>query len=177
MPTDEKVVRYTLTRKDLLAFNVYALLRNRMIQVSFVVAILALIFLAYQTFTLPPPPGQPEPPPAVKVIASVLVSFVLLATYFLFISLALFLGTRASKYKNLLCEHELRLTEAGMSSRSATAETVRKWNGLSKLRSTSSYIFLYVNETTAQIVPKRFFASPAEAQSFEQMIRERMMTA
>jgi hypothetical protein len=37
-----------------------------------------------------------------------------------------------------------------------------------------SYLYLYVNETTAQIVPKRYFASPDEAQSFEQIIRERM---
>jgi|HubBroStandDraft_6_1064221.scaffolds.fasta_scaffold1062683_2 hypothetical protein len=176
MPAEERVVRYTLTRKDLIAFNLYALLRNRMIQLSVVVAILVAIYFAYEIFHLPPPPGQPEFPRAVKIAVSVVVIFLLLAAYLACMSLALFFGTRANKFKNLLCEHELRLTETGMLSRSATAETMRKWNGLSKLRSTRNYLFLYVNETTAQVVPKRFFNSPAEAQSFEQMIREWMKT-
>ncbi len=171
MATEEKVVRYTLTRKDLFAFQFHALMRNRILQgmTAFFV-----LFFMYQGFHTPPPKGQPELSLTVKMVVASVLGLIALLSMFVFMFLVLFLMIRSNKFKGLLGEHVLTLTDAGMFTRSPQSEGLRKWTGLLKVASTNKYLFLYVNETTGQIVPKRYFASPAEAQSFEQMIRERM---
>jgi hypothetical protein len=125
-------------------------------------------------FHTPPERGQPEFSLAKRVVMALLMGLVVLTGMFVLQVVILLLAIWTKKFKDLLGEHELRLSDAGMSSRSAHSESMRKWTGLLKVASTRKYLYLYVNETTAQIVPKRYFASPAEAQSFEQMIRERM---
>ena len=171
MATEENVVRYTLTRKDLFAFQFHALMRNRILQgmTAFFV-----LFFIYQGFNTPPPKGQPELSLAVKTVIASLMGLFALLSMLVFMFVVLFLMIRTSKFKGLLGEHELKLSDAGMATRSPQSEALRKWSGLLKVASTNKYLFLYVNETAGQIVPKRYFASPAQAQSFEQMIRERM---
>jgi len=171
MAMEEKVVRYTLTRKDLFAFRFHALMRNRILQVMIV---LLMLFLMHYTYNISPPQGQPEFPLAVKIVAAVATGLIFLLIMCVCTPLVIVLVVRTNKFKGVLGEHVLTLTDAGMSTRSPHAETSRKWTGLLKVASTNKHLFLYVNEMAAQIVPKRFFTSPAEAQSFEQMIRERM---
>jgi hypothetical protein len=171
MPTEEKVVRYALTHKDLFAFNFRALLRSRMIQFMI---ILVILFLTYTTFNAPIPKGRPEPGMPVRLLTTLIVDITMLAAMFGFLILSLLLLIWTKRFKGLIGQHELTLTNAGLVSKSADSEAKRKWDGIFRLTSTKNYLFLYVNETMAMIVPKRYFASPAEAQSFEQMIRERM---
>lgn len=171
MPMEEMTVRYTLTRKDLFAFNLRAVVRNRIMLIMLVVFGL---WFAHMGFTTPPPEGHPPYSTGARIFATIMMC---LLSIFLwcFITIGfLALSIWTGKYKNLLCEHELRLAEDGMFSRTAIAETRRKWNGLWKVRSTNNYLTLYVTETSALIVPKRSFVSHAEAQAFEQFIRERM---
>jgi hypothetical protein len=171
MATEEKVVRYTLTHKDLFAFNFRAMMENRILQFMTVLFMLSFMYLGFHT---PPQKGQPELPLTGRIVIAVLMGlFVLLGMFVLQVALLL-VTIWTKKFKGLIGEHELKLTDAGMLSQSANSESLRKWTGLLKVTSTNRYLYLYVNETTAQIVPKRYFASPAEAQSFEQMIRERM---
>jgi hypothetical protein len=171
MATEEKVVRYALTHKDLLAFNLRGAVRNRAIQITtaFVVG-----FGMYMTFTTPPKAGHAEYSLAVRIAVTLIMGGVMFVVVSGLQLMMLVLTIWTKKFKGVLGEHELTLSEVGMLTRSADGEALRKWTGLLKVASTTSYLYLYVNETMAQIVPKRYFSSPAEAQSFEQMIRERM---
>jgi hypothetical protein len=170
MATEEKVVRYTITRNDLFAFQVRGLMQHKLIRIVF---ILMVAYLAYMGFSTPPPPGHPEASLTTKIVAAVILFAIASTAMFLVFFLFLILIIWTQKFKNVLGEHELRLTDAGMLSRSANSETMRKWTGLFKVKSVKNHLFLYVNETAAVIVPKRCFMSAAEAQSFEQMIRDR----
>jgi hypothetical protein len=174
MAMEEKVVRYTLTRKDLFAFQFHALMRNRTLQGM---TILFMLFFMCQMYNTPPPQGQPEHPLGMKIAVAIVGGLMALLVMFVFMFLIIFLMVRTNKFKGLLGEHVLTLTDAGMSTRSPHTESSRKWTGLLKLASTNKHLFLYVNETSAQIVPKRYFASPAEAQSFERVIWERKRTS
>lgn len=171
MATEVKVVRYTLTRRDLFVFQCRGAVQNRILQVMTVLFILIFAHLGFHT---PPQTGQRELSLAVKIAVASTMGLLVVVGMFVLQLLVVFLTVWGNKFKGLLGDHELTLSEAGMSTRSAHSESARKWTGLLKLASTDKYLYLYVNETMAQIVPKRYFASQIEAQGFEQMIRERM---
>ncbi|MDB6123403.1 MAG: hypothetical protein JWQ71_2396 [Pedosphaera sp.] len=167
MAMNEKVVRYALTHKDVFAFNLRALVRNRIVLIMTVLMMAAVMFTTFVSM-------PKEYSPAVRMVIALVVGWAAVIAVSVVQLLTLVLTIWTKKFKGLLGEHELTLSDAGMLTRSADGETLRKWSGLMKVASTGNYLYLYVNETMAQIVPKRYFASPAEAQSFEQMIRERM---
>ena len=50
-------------------------------------------------------------------------------------------------------------------------EALHKWEGIFRIRSSSSYIYIYLNETHFFQVPKRAFQSFEEAHVFEEEVR------
>ena len=171
MPSDEKSVRYTLTHKDLFAFNFRALVRNRLTQIT---ALLMAAFFVYMGITTPPKPGKEDFPLPVKIAVGLVMGVIIVALVFGVQVLLLTAMIWSKKYKGLLGEHELTLTDAGLFTRSPDGESRRHWTGLFKVVNTGKHLYLYVNETMAQIIPLRYFASPAAAREFERAIRERM---
>jgi uncharacterized integral membrane protein len=171
MAMDEKVVRYTLTHKDVFAFNLRALVRNRVVLIMTALMMVALMYISFNTV---PKDGQTEYPLAVRIVVALVMGVVVLAVMSGIQLLTLALTIWTKKFKGVLGEHELTLSDAGMLTRSADGETLRKWTGLMKVASTRNYLYLYVNETMAQIVPKRYFSTVREADAFEQYIRSRM---
>jgi hypothetical protein len=41
-----------------------------------------------------------------------------------------------------------------------------RWAGVERVDETETHIFIYDSTTSAHVIPKRFFASPAQAQAF-----------
>ena len=170
---EPKTIRYSLTHKDVFAFNFRAMTRSRLIQV---ILILLVIGIGYNGVFAPIPGNHPQPSVAVRIAATIIMELVALVFMAALQSAFLFLLIWTKRFKGLIGEHELTLTDAGMVSKSSNSETTRNWNSLFRIASTRNYLFMYVNETSAMIVPKRYFASAAEAASFEQIIRERAKT-
>lgn len=75
MAKEEKVVRYTLTRADLFAFNFHGCRRNRLFQIMLVVAVLVFVYLGFNT---PTPPGHAQLPLAAKAVAALLMGLIML---------------------------------------------------------------------------------------------------
>jgi hypothetical protein len=170
---EPKTIRYSLTHKDLLAFNLRAVVRNRLIQATM---ILLAAYLVYTGLYVPVPGDHPQPSTAVRITATITMVLAASCVMAAFLLSSVFLMIWTKRFKGVIGEHELTLTDAGMISKSAISEATRKWNALFRIVSTRNYLFMYVNETSALIVPKRYFASAAEAASFEQTIRERAKT-
>jgi hypothetical protein len=171
MAMDEKVVRYALTHKDLFMFNLRGAAGNRVVQITMV---LLVAYGMYMAIRVSPNEIPVERSLAVKIVVALVmggIMFLLVSGIQIFL-LMLMIWTK--KHKGVIGEHELTLTEVGVLTRSADGEALRKWTGYLKMVSTNHYFYLYVNETMAQIVPKRYFASTAEAQGFERVLRERM---
>jgi hypothetical protein len=170
---ESKTVRYSITHKDLFAFSLRAIARNRLIQGTI---ILLVAYVAYVGLFIRVPGNQPQPSTAVRIVATIVMEFAAVFAIVAFLLSFLFLMLWTKRFKGVIGEHELTLTDAGMISKSAISETTRKWNALFRIASTRNHLLLYVNETSAMIVPKRYFASPTEAAGFEQTIRERAKT-
>jgi len=77
------------------------------------------------------------------------------------------------KNKGVACWHTLLLTEEGLIEKTDFNETLHRWNGLHKIRTTFGYYYIFVTETVFHLVPKRSFDSPQDAQRFMDEIRQR----
>jgi hypothetical protein len=170
---EPKTVRYSITHKDLLAFSLRAIVRNRLIQGTI---ILLVAYVAYVGLFIQVPGNQPQPSMAVRVVATIVMEFAAIFAMVAFLLSFLFLMLWTKRFKGVIGEHELTLTDTGIISKSPLSETTRKWNALFRIVSTRNQLLLYVNETSAMIVPKRCFASATEATDFEQTIRDRAKT-
>lgn len=168
MQPDEKTIYYTPTRADLLAFHTRALLRNRLLLGSACCAFLLVVI----TDTIHP--SDPTIPFAVNLIAAILAGFFIVLVGgivgFLFLIITVWTG----KFKNVLTEQIAIITSDGLVGKSAAGESLLKWSGIHKVDSTKKLLIIYTNETTARIIPKRFFSTPHSASAYEQDIRSRM---
>ena len=113
----------------------------------------------------------------VRVLTTLIVDVAMLAAMFGFLILSLLLLIWTKRFKGLIGQHELTMTNAGLVSKTPDSQATRKWDALFQLTSTKNKLFLYVNETMAMIMPEAIFRVAGRARSFEQMIRERMKTA
>src|SRR5581483_1915982 len=104
MAMEEKVVRYTLTRKDLLAFQFHAHMRNRILQGM---TVLFVLFFMYQMYNTPPPQGHPEYPLGMKIAVAIVGGLIALLMMFVIMFFVIFLLVRTNKFKGLLGEHVL----------------------------------------------------------------------
>jgi len=168
MQSDERTITYTPSKKDLLVFNIRGLYRNRSLRVFM---LFGFLFILIIEFTNPP---KPAPPFLVNLIVSVLAAVAISILVVLVQLVFLFLSVRKSKFKNVLTEQTTTIAPDGLEAKSAMSEGLLKWAGIHKVDSTKTLLIIYTNETTARIIPKRFFSSPESALAFEQAIRAKM---
>jgi len=167
MQVEERTIRYELTRKDILAFQVRALSRHRLF-----VGMLVIFYLTIVWVDSRPVPGH-EVPLAMRLIIGILAGLVALLSLGFIGAALLVLLVRSAKHKNVLGEHSLSLTDEGLLSKSATGEGLLKWCGIHKVVSTPKYLIIYLNESMAKLIPKRAFLTIEAAAAFEQEIRRR----
>ena len=168
MQVEDRTVRYSLTRKDIFAFQIRALRRHR-----FLLLLVAGIYVLVLWTDSRPIPGRHDSL-AVRLVVAALDGAALLAIVGIFALLFLVLVVWTAKHKNVLGEHVLSISDEGLVSKSATGEGLVRWGGIDKVISTPKYLLIYLNESSAKMIPKRFFTSAAEASVFEQEVRGRM---
>ena len=168
MQPDEKSVRYTPTRRDVLAFQTRTGFCNRFV---FGLACFCFLAVVITVLTLPLDPADLF---AVKLITAIVTGiFALMAggiAGYLFVAVTVWKG----KFKNVLTEQTATITPEGLMGTSAFGDGVTKWAGIHKVVSTKKLLIVYTNETTARIIPKRFFSTPESAAAFERDIRARL---
>jgi hypothetical protein len=165
---EERTVRYSLTRKDIFACHVRAVLHRRAF-----LAILIILYLAMCWLGSRPVPGRQDPL-MTRLIAGTMVGLAALVGLGVAFPIMIGFFIWQAKHKNILGEHELSITDQGLVSKSATGEGLVKWAGLHKVVSTPKYLLIYLNESMVKVVPKRSFLTLEEATAFEQEVRRRM---
>jgi hypothetical protein len=68
----------------------------------------------------------------------------------------------------LLGDHTIILSDEGVVERTSVNESFNKWEGIRSIEQNEGYIFIFLNQTMAHIIPKRSFPSSAVASSFLQ---------
>jgi hypothetical protein len=171
MLPEEKAICFTPTRADLLAFQFRVLIQNRLL-----ICFACVGFLVVMISEIAHPPN---PPAAfvVRFVAGIIVGLAVVVVAaiagFLFAALTIWTG----RFQNVLTRQTTVIKDEGLSSSSANGEGLIRWKGIHKVRSTPKLLMIYTNETTARIIPKRFFSSRNAASAFEQEIRARMKSA
>jgi hypothetical protein len=168
MAFEEKTVRIRLTRADLMSFHLRSALHNRLLM-----GMLGVGFVLMVMTNLKGPPNSSFGFGA-RLAISILSALLILVFVGVIVWAYVFMLIWTSKYQNLLRESELHITAEGLASKSEVGEGSVKWAGIHKVVSTRKRLFIYMNETTARIVPRRCFPTPEAASAFEQELRSKL---
>jgi hypothetical protein len=159
-------ITYQNRLSDLWRFSAYTYPRRR----AFLIlnGLLVVVF----SFMLVPTVTRSEG----GMLLKALVFLTMLVAVLAFINLGTLLVTLVSyvpaRNKGILTTHTLTLDESGVAEETQTGRTHTKWPGIVHVRQNRSFIFLYVSEYGAHVVPKRAFAATADAQRFFQLAKE-----
>jgi hypothetical protein len=162
-------IRYTNTFRDILAFCLYHYARSPIVLASYAFggALLSLtIVQAVQSL-----PGNT--PLYVKAFAFLFVEFLALTLVGALYAALLVLSMVSRRNKTVLTDHRFALAPESFVDETAYSKTEFKWSAVQKLARTRRYIFVYVAQHAAHVIPKRAFQDDAEWNAFYQFCRER----
>ena len=158
-------ISYTNTLIDLVRFNLYHASKRVL---HWVIVVGCALFLSGT---------MPSEPLEVRVVSFFM--FAIGGTVLLFGVTALIsaLSYAPSKNRGVLGEHRLTLTAENLTEETAVSEGTWAWVGVPKVSRNSAYVFIYVQQNMAHIVPVRSFPSRAEADHFYQFVIDTWRTA
>ena len=175
MPTRE--IEYELTLDDLFAFQLYATKHSRTAK-----RLNRYVYLADAAIIL-----------VIAVLSRPWTSYIALAGFLIFVVTFLGLGWLLTRYltrkairdhvsqevpdKGLLGRHRISLDEDGLTESTAVGESRVSWAGIDRMERTAEAVFVYTTATAAHVIPRRAFKSPADEESFVEMIRVKLAQA
>jgi hypothetical protein len=146
------ILKYRLTARDLLAFNLYHFHRHPLMLLLMAGAVLPLLWRIYAVVSAS---GSGGVVVAKMLIAAGVLS--LLVWVVLLIVVALTLATRLNS--NVLTDHVLSLTGQGVVEETPNTRIETSWAGIQKIRRSRNHLFLYIAAHLAHVVPRRAFDS------------------
>jgi len=163
-------IQYEIRKLDLFAAHFYAALRSRILMLLIAVLPIPLI---WTTLT----GAEAKDASLVAKVITVIAVYVAFASFFFLLqAVAALLNISFRKHRGVLGRHTLQITDEGLIERTDVNEAITKWAGLHKVASGPKYLYIYVTESNAHIVPKRYFTSHG-IEGFAGEIRTRMAKA
>jgi YcxB-like protein len=159
-------IQFTLNRIDLVRFNVHHASR-RLLTWTIVVILAAMIARTVPT----------DFPLLVRIFFYVLILLLIAGVMFLATAAIAFVSYAKAKNRGVLGEHKLIITPEAITETTAVNSSTWSWSGVPNVSENGSYIFIYVQQNLAHIVPKRAFGSSAEAHQFYDVARSAWETA
>ncbi|HSY49036.1 MAG TPA: YcxB family protein [Thermoanaerobaculia bacterium] len=158
-------IEYTNTLNDLVRFNLYHASRRVL---NWVIIVGAALFLSRTS-----PSDQPGGRVAAFLIFAICMSLVLFGAT----ALISCVSYMPSKNRGILGKHRLTLTAETLAEETPVSEGTWSWVGIQKVSRNSAYVFIYVQQNMAHIVPARSFPNRAEADRFWQFAVDTWKTA
>ncbi|HEX6273528.1 MAG TPA: YcxB family protein [Polyangiaceae bacterium] len=75
---------------------------------------------------------------------------------------------------SILCSHEYWLEDDGLRCRTPGWHGVTRWSAIFRVDETDQHLFVMIDRAAAYTLPKRAFASPADAARFAELVRARL---
>jgi len=163
-------IEYEIRKIDLFAAHISAVIRSRLLMLFIGILPIPMI---WSTLTSPEVKGQSI---AVKVLTAIVIYLAFLALFFFWQTLWALGSILFRKYRGVLGRHTLQITDEGLIERTDVNEAIHKWAGVHKIVSGPKYLYIYVTELNAHMVPKRYFTSHG-IEGFEGELRTRMAKA
>lgn len=153
-------IRYALTRGDILRWQFYVLLHNRVLLAFALLLDLLLVWQSWQT------PEVAARTLGFKIFYAVIMTgmFVCFMGIMMMGMMAIMVWSR--KHRGFLGEHELEIRPEGLVERTDVNETLHRWSGFHKVAMTGRYLYIYVTDNNVHIVPRRCFPAEQELRSF-----------
>jgi hypothetical protein len=158
-------IRYSLTRLDLLRVNVRSALHNRTI---ILIWIGISLFFSLNAFNSSTNPAHGFGVSIVSVLIIALAIFTLMAGATLLLTL---LVVASREHTGVLGEHTLRVTDEGLVEKTEHNESLHRWSAYHRTVKSGAYLFLYVTEGMAHVVPLRRPLLEGDLAAFEAALR------
>jgi hypothetical protein len=147
-------VDFTNTVFDLVRFNLYHASRR---VVNWVMVIGTALFLSR---------SMSFEGLSVRIAAFFVFAVVLTVVLFVATGLIASVSYVPSKNRGVIGDHRLTLTDETLTEETSVSRQTWSWVGVPKVSRTSAYVFIYVQQNSAHIVPTRSFPNPAEVDRF-----------
>jgi hypothetical protein len=164
-------IRYSLTRGDILRWQFYQLIRNRLLMALYLGASLLLVWRDLRA------PELAEHSLGFKLFYGVFFTGLYFTFYHLLTMLLLACIMMFKKYRGFLGEHELEIRDEGLVERTDVNETLNRWAGFHQLVSTSRYLYIYVTDQNVHVVPRHCFGSAQAEQVFRAELERHIKAA
>jgi hypothetical protein len=151
-------INYKLNKQDLFYFNIYNYFRKTSTWIM--VTILGGIFF-YSAIRLI---STIIAPIIVKLIILLIVAIFWLSVWIIPVLIILALSIGSKKNKTVLTDYKLFISDKHVIEESEFRRDQHNWKGVQSIISNKYHIYIFVSETTAIIIPKRFFVDFNEEQ-------------
>ena len=112
----------------------------------------------------------PSDPPSVRVVAFFIFALCMVVVLFGATALIGFASYAPSKNRGVSGQHRLTLTADSLTEETPVSKGTWSWAAIAKVSRNSAYVFIYVQQNMALIVPTRSFPSRKEADQFYQFV-------
>ena len=163
-------IQYQNTFRDIMAFCFYHYPRSPVAIGSYGISFVLISLIVFQAV-----PNEEDV--VTKVIVFAVMEFIAFSFFAAVLALSVVLSMVSRKNKTVLTEHTIVLGEESFTEETPYNKTEQKWAIVQKLARTKSYIFIYVAQYMAHVVPRRAFRDDAEWNAFYDYCRQRTRTA
>ena len=164
-------VKYRNTLADLIRFNVYVQVRQRVLQILCALLSLGLVYTLWPTI------GQSDTGLAIKIVILLALLVIILSIFgviaFLFTILSVFL----SRSRHILGEHTVALNENGIVETTSLGRHETTWQGVHRIVETGTLVMLFITPLSAHLIPRHAFDNPSDLDRFVSYVKERMRDA
>ena len=166
-------VSYRIKFIDLILFNIYHWFHSPFMLGFFAVLFSIITLLNWQAVTK----QADEHSLFVNVFTFAVLEFVFVAVIVIVLLLTVIVGNISKMNKTVLTDCAITLNPDSIFAESKYARAEYQWNAVQKLAQNSKYLFLYVMQHGAVIIPKRAFQSNQELENFWQECQARVKSA
>lgn len=157
-----------IERKDYMRYNRYYIfgkgLKKRLVLLIIIALILTFWIMSISTFSL------------FHFIKVYIISVILFGSlYFIFSNIGILLsGLIPLKNGQILGKKIIKLDSEGINEKSNQHSYVQKWEGIQTIEENRKYIYVFVDNAWAYIIPKRFFSSKNDQEDFVKFMRSKL---
>jgi hypothetical protein len=166
-------LRYHLTRLDVIKASIRSIFFNRPLLVYLSLVIIVVIGLSIRTDFAQ---GKDVGFLVFSVVFQLMLFFVIIVFGITAMtSLALLFG----KGRGVLGEHEMEVSEVGLTERTQFNDSLHKWNGVTAVRETPGFYYIRVCESggSLHVIPKKDRVLEGDLNAFISEIRNKIQTA
>jgi len=162
-------IRYENKFRDVLAFNLFMSTRSPLLHAMHLAVFVSATLLAWKVS-----PALDSPmliSEAVRFIASATIGAAVLVLFFAFYLSVAALAAALMKCDSLLAERAVTLGTDAVSEESFWLRTQFRWNSVRKISRTRRYIFLFIAQYGALVIPRRAFQTGTQWELFYEVCR------